>query len=224
MNAIIGASAFATALPAHAMTMPAGNDPIFAAIENHRKLTTAEDVARMALTDFEDTLPPELTREPRCVVGEARELHTQMEKEADGTMVFRSKNGEPTGEFYYATTHEDIERNAPRGDSPQAWSVRNAWIGDRLTELGEDGDRLRAARAAAGITPYENAYSAAMNAQYEAAQELLGTEPTTIAGIIALIRYFIEDSDGLMPDGSDPLALLENCADALDKIGASQTH
>jgi hypothetical protein len=71
------------------------------------------------------------------------------------------------------------------------------------------------------------AVSAASNATDDLAINLLNTEPTTVAGIEALLRYFADDEDNSFPDGvarddgseeTFGTYLARHAADALRKI------
>ena len=131
-NALTAVAALpALAIPAAVIAAVGPPDPIFAAIEHHRRANTAFGAALDMKAALEESLPDAevIYCKPRVVVGEERELHTSGKTLKDGTLVWRSKRGKKTGKFYYASDLAGIERNAPKGPE------REAWIAERVALL-----------------------------------------------------------------------------------------
>jgi hypothetical protein len=97
-------------LPIAATTATAAIEPIFAPIEDHKKAMAAWSDALDQVEVVQPSTPKDVKREPRCVVGEERELHMASKKLKDGTRVFCSKDGKKTGNFYDANNLTDIDR------------------------------------------------------------------------------------------------------------------
>ena len=230
-------------LPAAAAAMPAaasalcrlpaeGDDPVFAAIEEHRQAfeahKSAEEMSARAYAEWDEQHDgrglylgeyPEIkhrfTGEFVDRVPEVAEVHT-------GRMVTR-----------YATLPREIDDNIPADCAdPETWKAQkyrefNEWFG-----LNEGAPKSKA----------YDAQNAAYRRLIEATAEL-NVPPTTLAGVAALLQYIAESYDGDDDEGAwtailfaeddedgerEPIVdnerllqeILETIAEAVDSIGA----
>ena len=187
------------------------SDPVFAAIEKHRRLEARYRAVVHELGKLEEGLPKEITRAPHVALYPELDSKATSEKFADGGIVIRLEKGVPTGKMVFANSHAQI--NEAARDIPK--EHRAAWLADRHAALKADERALREAKKAAGLAKLQKRFSTAGNAAYKAGEALIGMRPATIAGTLALVAYAIECRDDLMPDGDDPYILLNSVAMAL---------
>jgi hypothetical protein len=214
------AVAAAAIMPTAALAVD-GPDPVFAAIEKHRRLNAEYSALGFARDELEGRLPEEIHNSgshPRISLYPERELTTTMTEEAGGDVnIFRAEYGATiAGKFYYATTAKEIEIAA--GSIPK--EHRAAWIADRRGELAREKVRIRKLQISSGYKEAKRREFAAANAEYGAAQKLLATAPATLAGVHALISYAVtsynnDAASTLIPDGADAITLLETVAKAV---------
>src|SRR5664280_2909798 len=106
-RAVLAGAVALPVLSLPAIAIPAQVDPVFAAIENHRRLNAEYSALTLARDELEGRLPEEIhnsVSHPRISLYPERELTTTMTTEADGDVnIFRAEHGAPTGKFYYAT-------------------------------------------------------------------------------------------------------------------------
>jgi hypothetical protein len=199
-----------------ALSMPAiAADPVFAAIENHRQ---AYEKWIAALEEVEKLNRPYAERQPRIPLYPERELISSSENDGE-TMIHKARCGGTTGKYHYATNAQEIERASreiPKED-------RDAWIADRRRALAQEKSRIRWLMMESGESERVRQEVSAGNMEYELSQQLLATQPTTLAGCKALIDYVLKYNSGeggywgneLMPDGSDPVMLLQTLSAAI---------
>ncbi len=187
------------------------SDPVFAAIEKHRRLEARYRAVVHELGKLEEGLPKEFTRAPHVALYPELDSKATSEKFADGGVVIRLEKGVPTGKMCFANSHAQI--NEAARDIPK--EHRAAWLADRHAALKADERALREAQKASGLARLQKRFSTAGNAAYKAGEALIGMRPATIAGTLALVAYAIECRDDLMPDGDDPYILLNSVAMAL---------
>ena len=226
------AAAGAVALPVTASAIGAsGPDLIFAAIEAHR-------VAWRALAQAVD--PSEVEDDtaqddpPSVFLYDHEEIDFTTEKRPDGTLIFV---GAPSGTVcpVYAKSHDDIARNAIRalrGRSDLTEEARAAWIAEKKAELEAATSTWREARSHTAVGRAEAEESRCNDAVDQAEMGLINVIPTTVAGIVALLRYAVEfeacgnewppnaycDKDGRRRGLSWAYFVHRNVADALCKI------
>ncbi|MGD0332442.1 MAG: hypothetical protein ABSA90_04205 [Xanthobacteraceae bacterium] len=213
--AAVPIAALASVAPSSAEALePAASpisDPVFAAIEKHRRLEARYRAAVNELGELEEGLPKEITRAPHVALYPELDSKATCEKVADGGIVIQLKKGVPTGKMHWAKSHAEVNENAR--EIPK--EHRAAWLADRHAALKADERALREAQKAAGLARLQKRFSTAGNAAYAAGQALIAMRPATIAGTVALVAYAIECGDDLMPDGDDHWALLDSVAMAL---------
>ena len=98
-----------------------------------------------------------------------------------------------------------------------------AKAGARLREMMDANRADRERRQdECGFTACVDRHQAALNAEYEAAQVILTTAPTTMAGVVAVIRYAAElEKVGeftLFMDGDDTRTLFTTLDTALARV------
>lgn len=207
------AATAAEALPteiAGAAATPISDDPIFVAIEKHRRLEARFAAVVGELDELEQRLPKEVTRKPRVALYPKLDCKATCERFADHTLL-RIEKGAPTEEMHWATRHAEVNDNAL--EIPK--EHRAAWLADRHAALKADERALREARKAAGLTRLEKRWRTAINAADQAAQALIAMRPATIAGTLALVAHAIEYRDALIRDEDDHYILLDSVAWAL---------
>jgi hypothetical protein len=151
-------------------------DPIFAAIEAHRK-AHADWIKALRRFDETEETPPEA----RIYLGEVNDV--ECVKNPDETMTIR-RTGKT--EAVYARCEEHIK------DFPtKSWSdaVRNAWIQKKRAELHTETQRLNEqfAQTPAGRLWVASEDLADKHNAVEA--KLFDTTATTLAGLLALLTY-----------------------------------
>jgi hypothetical protein len=175
----------------------AAADPVFAAIEAHRKA--------VALVSEASEAPCKMSGGPgtaKVCVGYRRDLKfIENRKDEQGRLITiwdRSDEMKPV----YAYDTGDIERNVPeeiKDDDAQ----RAAWIKSKLAEFRKEQRRLERNFARTKLGKLQAIQYAAMDRAAEAGIALAETRPTTIGGAIALLSYFAE-VEGLGDDSSFP--------------------
>jgi hypothetical protein len=107
------AAMLSASLPPAIRSMPRiDDDPIFAAIEEHRRLNAKYDALCEELEEAEARLPDIATQPPRVALYRSRSIMTHMVQQTPDCMVLRQEYGPPTGEMYWATTRREIQINA----------------------------------------------------------------------------------------------------------------
>lgn len=210
----LAAMPIAAALPALAIPSPLPADPIFAAIKKHRRLYSRLEAAGDELEEAENNLPDYAKKTPRIsLYPKGGPSKTELVEETDELMVIRTVRGPPTGEMYWATSREDIQRSA--SEIPK--EHRTAWLADRHAAFTAQERAKRAAEKSAGLTRAQKRFNTADYAVQDAGQALMATRPTTLAGTLALIATVIKYRDDLMDDddGDAPYTLLRSIADVL---------
>jgi hypothetical protein len=188
-----------------------GDDPIFAAIDQHRQAWRAEEQALARFDEIDDDPAVELVR---IILGEYPETTTETVEVT--SEVFHVRHV-PTGRMIPIVAHcpRDIERDAPRKlTAPE----RAAWIEEKNAEL----ERVQARHddqyevSARGIA--EDAWSDAGHALECATAQLAATRPTTAAGVAAALVYWAElpDADRVQGYTED---FLKGLAQAVRAIG-----
>jgi len=221
-RAVLAGAAALPALSLPAIAIPAQVDPVFAAIENHRRLNAEYSALTLAHDELEGRLPEEIhnsVSHPRISLYPERELTTTMTTEAGGDVnIFRAEHGATTGKFYYATTAKEIEIAA--GSIPK--EHRAAWIVDRRGALAREKARIRKLQISSGYQKLSRRWFSSLDAEYNAAQKLLATAPATLTGVQALISYVVASYDNetahsaVMPDGgADAITLLKTVSKAV---------
>jgi len=213
--AAVPIAALASVAPSSAEALePAASpisDPVFAAIEKHRRLEARYRAVVNELGELEEGLPKEITRAPHVALYPELDSKATSEKFADGGVVIRLEKGVPTGKMHFANSHAQI--NEAARDIPK--EHRAVWLADRHAALKADKRALREAQKASGLASLQKRFSTAGNAAYKAGEALIGMRPATITGTLALVAYAIECRDDLMPDDNDPYTLLDSIAWAL---------
>jgi hypothetical protein len=143
----------------------------------------AAPVASLATSGVDPVFDPiERHRKARRALRDAEAAHSLAEKEmhADGSLFPRTVS---TGNPYsglprpVSTSHADIDRYTPADLFPQDNKREHEEMSGAIS--------LRDAR----IGPIEEAMNDAAIAEREIVEELVETEPTTIAGVLALLRF-----------------------------------
>ncbi len=136
------------------------SDPVFAAIEKHRRLEARYRAGVYELGELEEGLPKEITRAPHVALYPELDSKATSEKFADGGVVIRLEKGVPTGKMCFANSHAQI--NEAARDMPK--EHRAAWLADRHAALKADERALREAQKAAGLARLQKRFSTAGNA------------------------------------------------------------
>jgi len=215
-GALALASPSATPPSASPLTAPAiSDDPIFAAIDDHRQLNARYLTTLRELDELEERLPEEITRDPHVALYPELDGKAEITERSADHIIIRHETGSPTGKMHWAKSHAEITAAAQNIPGEH----RAAWLADRHAALKADERATRKARKAAGLTRLQNRSRVSGNAAYEAGQALIAMRPATIAGTLALVAYAIEsrerDESGFMCDEDDPYILLNSVAQAL---------
>jgi len=194
--ATVGGGAMVLATPAFAaLTAAPPVDPIYAAIERHRSEQKAYGDALLAWAELHEIVPEEIRRGPRVQMG--------------------TKDGQP----YYLHTHEQI-------DDRLEWMPdfgRTPEIRARLHDgLDRDHRELSTKQDELGMTAADERVEQLRQSCHELAWAIAETVPTSIAGVVAVLRYVNELEEGADEEG--PIGnvgwhyqLGETLAAALDK-------
>jgi hypothetical protein len=168
---------------ATAQSSDAEADPVFVAIEAHRKAAEALEQAREPWDEVDDLHP-----EARIKIGQYRER--------DITTIPNGRGGTtievwPTEKLMpiFASDGVDLRRHAPSGLTT---SEVNAWIEERSQEIEAEQARVDAEWYQTAPGKLELAYSAAYVVERDRMWNLIWTFPTTIRGLAALLRYVNE--------------------------------
>ena len=218
---------FAVAAPAMVLALPTPAfpkadspppDPIFALIEKHRRLQADAIALNAALVELEETLPDDVMREPRVATNPQRDGKATVIKRTDDYIVIRHEFFGLTGKLHYVNSLTQLFQSVR--DIPE--DHHDAWLADREAAFKRDRRALRRRQRKAGLPQLRDRSAAARDEAYLAGQELLSTPPTTLAGVIALLRYCVEchetTDDVVGPDGDDPYRLLASIDTALQSI------
>jgi hypothetical protein len=192
-------------------------DPIFAAIEAHRRAAAAyaqacEAPCRMVgcrptasvCVDYFD--PPKLVQDT-------------LDGQGVRTMIFApSRERKPV----YVSDPDQIKNNVPPEIEDDA---REAWIKGKQAELSKEQRRIDRNFARTKLGKLEAIRDAAAERVDEAADALVDTKPTTIEGVSALLTYFGESDENMFPDdyeeSSFGKAIVGNVAVALRELATA---
>jgi len=215
MNMIVRSAAAIAAVPAIAQASPHADaaaiptaalaamptlDPIYAAIELHRAEQKAYADALIARDKLHEIVPKEIRRGPRVQLGR--------------------KDGQP----YYLHSHEQIDRRLE-------WMPDFASTPEIRTRLHDEFDRdmreLWAKQDEHGMTAADDLVEQLCHSCDKLAWAIATTEPTSMAGVAAVLRYVNEfEGDGEeWPDTGEigyeswHYQLRLTLAAALDKVG-----
>ncbi len=209
-SAICGlASTAVVALPA----IGAEDDPIHELIEDHRRLNAESVAVAIAVDELEERLSEDVMRQPRVATMPISRGKFARIEETDDYTILRHDKGERTGEYFYAVSIRDIERQSE--SIPEA--DRAAWMTNRIAAFRADVREQRAKQRACGYARLLDQRMAASEAAYAAGQNLLASAPVTVAGAIALMRYAIEAGENLMSEGDDAYTLLRSLVTSLEQ-------
>ena len=175
------------------------DDPIFEAIDDHRR---AKQAFAKACADADNLeFPPTA----RIVIGHVKDGNWTKTDDEDGGYTLRwTPNGEEKP--IYLTDACDLYRNAPKG---LEGADRGAWMTARKAELEREKKRVAAEWAQTEQGKLDAIREEADDAEYSSVWNLIWTMPTTKAGLSALLAYVRENH------GSQELAG-EEWSDALD--------
>ena len=163
-----------------AIAAPVDDDPIFAAIEAHRRAYRAFAEAVTA-ADLLDAGRPDA----RIVIGTCKAGEWTRTDHDDGRVTL---SWIPTDEEtpLYAKYPDDIERSVPKTLDGTA---REAWIAARTAELEKEQERLDEEYEQTERGKLDVARDEANDLERERLWDLIWTGPTTLAGIAALKAY-----------------------------------
>lgn len=192
-------------------------DPVFAAIDHHRKLYARYCELNLARDKLWGELRDAAKRTPSVALYPKRDGEWSYVEKTEDHYLMRYDREPATTECYLAASIADIERSATGIPKEH----REDWLADRIGEFRRQKRAINRLRSKLGYARLEREETKAEAESYAAGQALIETPPQTVAGVIALIRYALEDScpnyggGNLMPDGSDPVRLLDTIATAL---------
>jgi hypothetical protein len=182
-------------------------DPIFAKIEAHR----AASQAYSDTCTYEDDFPDEVTREARVQYGMYNDL------QGNRTPRYLCSEKEIT---------DAIKRHrASFGDTKFMRDKRKALREGLLAGFRADAVAMKKLQGKSGFTAAAKAYEEASEAKDRAYDSLLGTTPTTAAGMAALADYIAETECMWLDDERNnacfkALKTLARCVLRLNKDGA----
>ena len=219
---VVGLCAAIPATTVAALPALAGADPIFAAIGTHKAAWDAYGDAISASSDIEEVLFDRGLRGsgvPKgAVVGHKRKL--AYIEEDGGIMKGGRCRFEPTDEMepIVAYSHEEVDRHFDCLPCPPAGPDRVASDRARChAELDAHVAAIEAGERELGWPEADQRKDAAGDASWDAWQALLATQPTTLAGLLALVNYAAhhDEGDGHREDVLAAVAAsLETCARA----------
>jgi hypothetical protein len=163
-----------------AMAAPVDDDPVFAAIDAHRRAKRAWEKAVTAAD-----LPGD-TPSARIIVGFNKDgdFITERNEEDDAITVKWVPNGKEKP--IYVGYPEEIEHHAPghlRGLD------RETWVADRTAELKKEEERVAAEYAQTERGRLRTIADAADDLDRDRAWDLIWTVPTTLASVAAFLAY-----------------------------------
>jgi len=171
--AIATVAAISPACVSAAAVISTDADPIFDAIEAHRK---ADDAYRAA-NKARDRAG--FVNEPQIIVGHYKEGSYDLGP--DGKSLIWTPNGRT--QPIYAKDADSIKESVPRDLDPTAAA---AWLKERMAEL-EQAEQLIAEQKASKLQVAEDA---AYEIERDRMWELIWTVPTTLQGLTALFQYY----------------------------------
>ena len=164
---------------------PTTIDPVFAAIEKHRRLQAETSRLIAARTKLEEHLPEEVTRGPRVATTPERDCTVTYIERTENYEIIRCERAPATTKCHYCTELSDL-----RSDAKQIpVEHRKAWFADREAAFKRDAQAQRAAQKASGLFQAKAREAKAFQGEIKATEELYATMPTSIAGIAALAHY-----------------------------------
>lgn len=189
----------------------ANDDPVFAAIEAHRRALAELRAIHQAKDESWDKLPDEATRSPCVPLYPRRSKTCETIDQTDDHYTIRMTNGPIVpGEHYTASSIGEIEQNAvmiPEED-------REDWTADRIRALRADRRKVARARRKFGYSQLVKRSEMADKTEFAAGRKLIETVPTSSAGVRALYAYAIEVQSILLPDDDSKMTLLQTLAKA----------
>jgi len=211
-NIVAGLLAAAT-LPAAATAAPA--DPIFALIETAKAAALQDTEHTAAMEDFRETLPDEVTRFQRVLVGQNGDEPIYAESHTQIDAFFENYSGHtlPGIRFLGLRLHgrEQLEA-AERQFEAELMSAR----AEAHAELNRDISRMQAAQESSGLTALENDSNDAFDERCDADFDVMQCHPSTVAGAAAKVKYMAERiRDGAFGDDDHIAESLEHLRDSL---------
>jgi hypothetical protein len=172
-----------TAIPA--VTPTSAPDPIFAMIRKHKKARKNTELEHQRAQELWPSFNEMQPEPPRVVVGEQPEVLWEHVDREDLKGYVRVVTGKTVP---IATFHKfEIEKNAPANLSDDQ---RAKWIRAKTRELTAARRKWDEEQEA---TPYSRAcdkWNTASDKEIAVTAEMIATQPTTIAGLAALLKYW----------------------------------
>jgi hypothetical protein len=160
-------------------------DPIFAAIEAHRKAADDLEQAREPWDEADELHP-----KARIKIGEYEERTlTELPDGRGGTTITLWPTGKLTPLF--ASNRGDLRVNAPSGLDG---SELEAWIEEQSQNIDAEQERIDAEWYHTAPGKLELAYNAAYDIERDRVRNLIWIMPMTARGLAALLRYVNERS------------------------------
>jgi len=206
--------AVSPALAMPVINVPKDIDPIYAAIEKHRRLTAESEAICLEAEKIESELPHGVLDMPCVPTFPIRGGKFELIEKTEDYQTLRYQLNDLTGEMDHAHSIADLRKEAKTIPAKH----RSAWFADRSAALKREQDRIDKILNESGYTAISERRSSLDVAEYNAGQELITTRPTTLEGIAALAIYVSECTSAdysLMPDGDDRKIVLQNIAAAL---------
>jgi hypothetical protein len=163
-----------------AISAPVGDDPIFAAIEAHRRANRAFAEAVTAAD-----LPGAGRPDARIIIGHHKGGEWTRTDHDDGGITLRFIPADDDLPLY-ADYPEEIERSAPKD---LQGADREAWIAERKGKLEKEQERLDEEYEQTERGKLDVIRREADDLEHERLWDLIWTMPTTLAGIAALKAY-----------------------------------
>ena len=176
----------ALAVPAVAVEAPTEPDPIYAAIETHGVVSATWVDALKRCSRAGGDLPPQA----RIYLYDRPKIEATFDGDVRSGVYTVTRRLTEEFEPLYANYDEHIKEYAPRNLSD---AERDAWIKMKCEELHAEQQRFdeEFAQTSAGKIRAES--DARADEEWEAQDALYDTTPTTIEGLVTLLRYFRED-------------------------------
>jgi hypothetical protein len=197
---ITGILAAAT-LPATAIAAPVAVDPIFAAIEAHRGAFASWMQSNDAINTLEATLPKSVTRWPRVLVGRNGKKPIYAESHPAIDNFFKRHIGFTLAAINYdRETIRQIEPSELRRETIEA-AGKKLELDLRIArtkahaELDRVITRRNSIRASSGLEALEQENETLCNVQCILRSDMIDTNPTTPAGVAAILIYLLAEHD-----------------------------
>jgi len=218
-NLVTGMLAAAT-LPDAALAAPATVDPISALIETSNAAHLQFTKAEKALNDLVATLPDEVTRCQRVIVGRISDepIYAQTHQQVSNFFKDYSGNTLPGIRLFSLRPNGREQMEAAEKQFQAELCPAEA---DAHAELNRDIERMQAAQELSGLTALEDETERLLEIRCDADFDVMQCHPPTVAGVMVKIEYMAwKVREGVSGDEDYMAESLEHIRDSLARMAA----